>query len=252
MKTFIIGDIHNKWGQALTAILQQWKTHGRPDRIIFVGDLVNDWNSTVEDEILSLEQLTNWVLNAREQGIRVDVLAGNHEIPYLTDFDSPQYHAVIPEYAPGYRFGAHHKAQELLGRLRLQLATTLTVDDRFTVVSHAGFTTNWLHTYVEEDTLTLTAVEKANLYLRQNVFTPLLQLGRERGGYSNSPSPVWAGKNELIADPAPGADQIVGHTPVKEITRETVNGHTLTFVDTFSTYMNGKPIGDKSILVIDD
>ena len=41
--------------------------------------------------------------------------------------------------------------------------------------------------------------------------------------------------------------QVVGHTPVKEITKE----GNLISCDTFSTYSNGEPVGTEEFLLLD-
>lgn len=62
---------------------------------------------------------------------------------------------------------------------------------------------------------------------------------------SNGWSPLWIRPNELGRSKQP---QIVGHTPVVDV----VNRHNVWYVDTLSTYSNGEPIGNYSVLIIEN
>lgn len=64
--------------------------------------------------------------------------------------------------------------------------------------------------------------------------------GPARGGRS-VPSPVWADRTELEADPWAGWTQVVGHTPVPTVT----NAEGLWFCDTWTD-------GDGSMLLLSD
>ena len=86
------------------------------------------------------------------------------------------------------------------------------------------------------------------------IFNTLSQAGGYRGGF-DAPSPIWADRQELIARPLKGLNQIVGHTPVRRIANHTVRniGNTifeLIFCDTSSTYSDGNPYGDGSFLLV--
>ena len=85
----------------------------------------------------------------------------------------------------------------------------------------------------------------------------LTQAGAGRGG-RELPGPVWADRGELCADPLPGLDQIVGHTPVPTVEVRPIDAGDgaqapvrLAFCDTFSLTSRLSPIGDGSMLVVD-
>lgn len=64
---------------------------------------------------------------------------------------------------------------------------------------------------------------------------------RRRDGGRSVPSPVWADRTELEADPWAGWTQVVGHTPVPTVT----NAGGLWFCDTWTD-------GDGSMLLLSD
>ena len=84
-------------------------------------------------------------------------------------------------------------------------------------------------------------------------------VGQARGGWDTAaPSPCWADRTELAADPLPGFRQVVGHTPVPTVLFQRSvagvcagNPVDLWFCDTHSLMRNGVPIGDGSMLLVD-
>ena len=79
-----------------------------------------------------------------------------------------------------------------------------------------------------------------------------MSVGGARGGWS-APGPLWADKSELLGDPFPHLNQVVGHSPVEGCQAwASPEGGKVVFVDTFSTYPDGRHVGDCSAAVVED
>ena len=78
--------------------------------------------------------------------------------------------------------------------------------------------------------------------------------GPGRGGIS-IPGPLWASTSELTVLGMPHLNQIIGHTPVysvRELEEQGFRGERFMACDTFSTDFEFRPLGDGSVLLIDD
>ena len=89
------------------------------------------------------------------------------------------------------------------------------------LVTHAGVTRAWANDCLDlaEGTDAAALARQLNALLDHGEkisLRMLTQAGAGRGG-RELPGPVWADRGELCADPLPGLDQIVGHTPVPTV-----------------------------------
>lgn len=250
MKAVVVGDLHLKQSRVLPLIDAALERTGA-DRVVLCGDYTDDWGASDDDQLGELAQLVAWIGGRRRAGVRVDTLMGNHDFAYLTgNGNSGTRRWLIPE------------VRRLLGDIDIVMATC--VDD--ILVTHAGVTGRWaehrLGLPAEGDDTPVTAGQvrdKLNAWLADEDRThwnELDEVGRARGGWG-LPGPLWADASELVADPLPGLRQIVGHTPMPTCTcltdDEGVPGREEIWAcDTFSTYRNGTPIGDASLLLVDD
>lgn len=258
-KTFIIGDIHNKWNTVHSVINNSIKEDGHPDRVIFVGDIVNDWNSTPEEEVESTRSWAEWVQKKRDDGIEVITLMGNHDFSYVVGREHPHIGDIVRQ-SPGFNLKSFDRVHKIFKDINMEIAYLLhnRRTNRETIVSHAGFNEGWVSTYLGVDpdlTPPAEIVARANavgerLNKDDYSWSALYKCGRERGGRDRFSSPLWCGMNELSSSHIKGVDQIVGHTPVEGLTCSP-DGEVV-FCDTFSTFTNGMNIGDNSIIVTED
>lgn len=77
-----------------------------------------------------------------------------------------------------------------------------------------------------------------------------------RGGWS-LPGPLWADLRDMLDDALPGVPQIVGHSPVERVENYasgwmTAGRDPLWACDTMSLMSYGAPIGDGSMLLVDE
>lgn len=230
MKYLFVGDIHNH--QYILDDVNRLNDKYGFDRIIFLGDYVDDWNT---DNHTSLETL-NMVLNIKKMyENKVTLLLGNHEFSYL-----------------GYPCSGHHYELEDLMTMKLKenidcfdLYTTVMCEDTEYYCSHAGFTNGYIINILSKDNwkdkleeINNNIIANLSLYYFCSWF---------RGGMNEFSSPIWADKRELQANISGYIipNQIVGHTPVTGIDIDS----NLKFIDTHSTYRDEDNIGDKSYLI---
>ena len=127
------------------------------------------------------------------------------------------------------------------------------------VFTHAGITATWASKYLPTCLSAENYVTELNkaFELRDSnpdykeLFHSLTTIGYMRGGHQ-VPSPIWADFQELLNDPVPHLNQVVGHTPQQSIKAMRTFSSSLVCCDTFSTMPNGVHFGDCSLLEIDD
>ena len=273
MSTLVIGDGHNKWWQLCSQIDGLIKKNG-VTRVVLLGDLVNDWNSTARSELAEIRALHHWI---NDSAIRVDALVGNHDVYYLLDaHDHRPETEKIRECSPGHHYELRGEIKALFESLRrpLRMAATLRTGSNEWLLTHAGVTQTWYETHLADPSglgfmdssssiasstgnVVSSAANVANALnemLSERNWDDLYSVGVERGGDA-VPGPLWADRKELIDDPLKNVPQIVGHTPVDTVSvwkaRDLDRSvWPLMFCDTISTMRYGSNIGDRSALLV--
>lgn len=178
MKTLMIGDLHGNL-EVVEHAIQQRTT----DRVVFIGDYLDSFNRSVEDQIQGLRL----VLDACEvDPDRFTGLIGNHELSYIKD----------GEMCSGYSYTTDKLMVHLKTRCH-KILRNYTFVDEF-LVSHAGLSQVLL------DNLGVTVEE----YLENQEY---FQVGHRRGGYDDCGGLYWCDWNSEF-EPVKGTPQIVGHT----------------------------------------
>ncbi len=244
MKTLVVGDIHLKARSILPEVDDVLENGAGIERVVFVGDICDEWGASEYQLMRELEEFADWVEERRADGLQIDVLFGNHDFQYF-----------LRKHGPGTQLELAPFVHETLFPLNLKIATLV---DGF-LVTHAGVTQAWCDEYLDapEDAEEVAEqlnemLEEGSTYSLRNLFT----CGPDRGGF-DLPGPMWADKYELQDDPLEGVPQIVGHTPVETAT---LGGHLqwspdaaeVWFCDTFSLASDMSPLGDGSMLLVDD
>lgn len=263
----IYGDIHCK-----PRIIKDAREHLKDyDKIVFLGDYVDDWTATPEQSYQTLKELVDLKL---ENPDKVILCIGNHCLSecFAGEFKCSGFndltHSLVKDL-----YKTRGEGNEPIFQVAYAKGGVL--------FSHAGITNNfWKDTQLLiknhypdlQDLLEMDcdlAIKISNIlnyaFLKglenpeDKLFLTLSQAGASRGGWG-TPSPVWADKTDLEANSVPNLTQVIGHTPVKTVTEHIVkNGdgssHKLFFCDTFSTYYMPYidatiPYGDESILEI--
>ena len=243
--TLCVGDTHLKQHFILPRVDAAVRRFG-VERVVFLGDLCDDWGARDDFALSALREMADWVLRARDSGLRVDVLAGNHDMCYLMDIEGPgtQY-AIMPS------------VRHVLRTMDVRIAA----DVNGWLATHAGVTGAWADDFLPGVTRPAAIADALDAMARdvygEDIYA-LYSCGCARGG-DDAPGPVWADRRELMADPLPGVNQIVGHTPVGACMHERVSSFggaqagmcDLWFCDTFSLASTFSPIGDASMLLVD-
>ncbi len=244
MSALILGDQHLKQPFILPHVL----TYVRQaelgvDRIVFLGDACDDWGATEQQALEAMDFYAGWVEARRDEGLRVDVLLGNHDLCYIRG-----------RIGSGSMGGIFHELRECLEeRLHVQMATTV---GRF-LCCHAGITQAWADEHLKEVEKTPADIAAClNAMLADpGQWAVLDSAGPSRGGWQ-LPGPVWADASDLVYGALAGVDQVVGHTPVERAGRLQLLGWEdgatpdVWVCDTFSLRRSCAPIGDGSMLLV--
>ena len=235
MPTLVVGDLHFKQYEVLPRGSELVAGLGA-ERVVFCGDLCDDWGATGEWALGSLSLMAGWLREVRASGVRADVLLGHHDLAYV-------------EGVPGAG-----TIEWLTGEVRERLLSFETVVATVVgdvLVTHAGVTRAWGREWLPGCADAHDAcLALADLYADRTCWGALAQAGPARGGWQ-VPGPLWADASELAADSLPGVRQVVGHTPRRTCARLRADPE-VWCCDTFSLFRDGRPIGDGTVLVVDD
>lgn len=226
MRTLIIGDLHLQAGLILpwikTVIIQE-----NIQKVVFIGDYFDQWGQCSNDRLYlsELNELLNFNRYGNANGIAIDWLVGNHDAPYILN---------TPEI---YSSDNREVRMQIQDGFRMLKPTVTTKVGRFEI-SHAGLILNRIYKNLDFTT--------PAGYLELDHLN--LEDGTSALGYA---SPLWVRPNELLTSNSYYKHQIVGHTPTRSI--EHLEGTIEVFnVDTFSLYKDLSPIGDGSVLIVND
>lgn len=244
-KSLVVGDIHLKSSEILPKVDEVLSENRDISRVVFLGDICDEWNADDDQMVHEVEEFTDWVDDRRIEGMDVDVLIGNHDFQYLLKEQGPGTHMDLLE-------------RGFVESTLFQLDPKIACDVDGFLLTHAGLT----QAYADENLNEPEDAYKAALQLNEifadgseEALEVLGQCGVGRGG-DDTPGPLWADKWELEDDPIEGIPQIVGHTPVATICQGEVADidevPELWFCDTFSLQSDMVPIGDGSMLLVDD
>lgn len=175
METIVVGDLH---GDVATVN----KALEFPGNVVFVGDYLDSFQHSVEDQITVLTT----VLNAAEkEPERVTGLLGNHELSYIKEGMQ----------CSGFKGATHAHVIHLENRMHKTLKTHTWVNKW--LVTHAGLSNKMLYRglTVEE------YLEGGSYY----------DIGRSRGGPSLVGGIFWCDWWQDF-EPVPGLNQVVGHS----------------------------------------
>lgn len=212
-----VGDVHCKgvWKQIDPA---------KYDTIVFAGDYVDSWDESNDQMISNLLDIVEFKKGYPD---KVILGIGNHELSYW-----PGLHQVCS----GYRAEIAGEITAIYQDNRKLFQAAFQMNDH--LWTHAGVHVGWWNKFIREFEKELerrgldgldkpeTMAEQLNMAFELNL-PCLFDVSHLRGGREDVGGIFWCDKRELEKKPFPGIRQVVGHTPVPEIT--TIKN--VTFID---------------------
>lgn len=241
MKALFVGDIHNKL--YMFENVKELDEKYSFDRIIFLGDYIDDWNTTNKDSQKVLEKVINLKKSNKE---KYTFLLGNHEYSYL---GSP---------CSGHDFVGDETIEKLL-KINLDLFdlyTCTTCGRKEFICTHAGINNKYAKEILNSNFEDNYKVKFDKLNQNKLDINTICKCNKLRGGKDEYSGFVWCDRIELLDDIDEGTlefpYQIVGHNPVPVLLNYDKNNNQVIYTDTHSTYSTGTHIGDCSYLIWDD
>lgn len=264
MRTIVVGDMHQKQHLILPIADSAVRLLGAR-RVVLLGDYCDDYSpnrdeTDAEKLLRGLEYQVDWVDRARTSGLRIDVLLGNHDVQYL-----------IERQGPGTNLNCIVPVRRMLAQMNVRMAAAV---DGW-LATHAGLTSQFADIVLEidveaepfdEPSYTAESLADQLNTAFDHALTEMFEHGNDeelllfnlcgpgRCGIS-IPGPLWASTSELTVLGMPHLNQIIGHTPVysvRELEEQGFRGERFMACDTFSTDFEFRPLGDGSVLLIDD
>lgn len=231
MKILAVGDLHRKWG-VVGRILHFAKKNGYK-KVVFMGDYADDFMGDFKDT----RHLWDLMIDPPRGYKRMVVpLMGNHDFAY----------AFAPELKMMFGDNDVQTGFDRATLKSIDIPFMKFIADWFklqtsidgVLYTHAGMTTEWAEKWLERDPIQIANIPGPLRF-------PYMY-------FADQTSPIWARYREGVTPTFYSKlhpKQVFGHTPVKTCT-EFEDG--CWCIDTFSTDRIGRPIGDRSILEIED
>ncbi len=222
-RVFVIPDIHLKpW---ILDRAEECLARGKYDRIVCLGDLVDDWGQ--ERNLALYEETFDRLVDLIHRHPDFLFCYGNHDISYV--WGAPE---------SGYSEFARQTVLEGLEKLKAVLpAENIAFVHRVDRVlfSHAGLVSLFVGLFNPRYNGDLDVLlERINSYGKDQMW--------------NDISPIWVRPQYVTRRLYPeGYLQVVGHTPVEA----TDFSDGLLTVDNFSSYRDGTPAGDQRFVWVD-
>ncbi|MDR0401952.1 MAG: metallophosphoesterase [Treponema sp.] len=206
-----IGDVHGR---------PFWKNYLDEDytAFYFTGDYFDSHDPSAGFQ----KQYKNFIeiCAAARKDKRIQLCLGNHDYHYLKDVGDERY--------SGFQSWYSGKINEALEQ-NIDLLEIVRADGDY-LVSHAGITNCFLKSLGLGGPL-----EINDAFLKDRKI--LVFNGMDIYGDDVTQSPIWIRPRSLCEDPLAGYNQIVGHTPVNEITEIAINDgkNRIILIDTYDT-----------------
>lgn len=226
MKVLVIPDVHLKpqmFRQAAALMNQKIA-----DRAVCLMDIPDDWDKQYDIELYE-ETYDEAILFAKAFPDTVWCY-GNHDLSYL-------WHCLESGYSPMAALTVQRKLMELQKAVPENNPIKYVQKIDNVIFSHGGLLNYFVEEYVPKS--------KYN-----DVDTVLDEINRlRRNEMWNDASPIWLRPqhSKMRLYKPRKLLQVVGHTPMDEITKK----GNLISTDVFSTYRDGRPIGTEEFLLLD-
>ena len=229
MRLLIIPDVHLKpylFNMAESVDPSEY------DNIICLGDLFDDWRQ--QDNDLIYQDIMRTVLDFDKKHPDMLWCWGDHDLSYEWGFTGTEF-----------SYWMMSDVSNFLNKMKAQVKNRLKVMHRIDDVlfSHAGLCYKYILMLFTKEQSPDDMIRKIN---------SLTDRADRAAKLWDSDSPIrlpLSDNNNMYIKTEENKNffQVIGHTPVQQ---PTVNKNTL-MLDTFSTYPDGKPIGDCRLVIFD-
>ena len=208
MKIISIGDIHGR---------PFWKNVDptKYDKVIFTGDFVDSYKYSNEEILENLMAIIDLKKDFPE---KVVLILGNHDLQYMWDYKTYG--------CSGFRAGLYHDLHDLFYDNRNLFQIAFQIGNH--IWTHAGISKGWYkfneqiieqyHETFKQEGSELNLADILNIILWTKDNERLHQVSDYRGGVYQYGGITWADRKETINGHLPGYHQVVGHTPIDQIT----------------------------------
>ncbi len=213
-KILVIPDMHLK--PTMLDATERILTYEKIDKIIILGDILDDFFAEPETYELFWQRFTNFYMSHKNQTV---LLFGNHEVGYLI----------------GHRVTGHTEWGAQYARAYADLSPKIVHAEDKIVFSHGGVFDEFLRSRDISDLPIHEAQAKINAMPLRNLWSDV--------------SPLWARPQHNSLHVSGGwldYFQVVGHTPMRKIKQ---SGNIIS-TDVFSTNW-GEKYGEEKMIVID-
>jgi len=222
MKTISIGDIHGR---------PYWKQidPSKYDKIIFVGDYVDSYGIA---DVMVKNNLQEIIDLKNQYPDKVVLILGNHDLQYMWSY--------VEFGCSGFRTQMYQDLHKLFNDNKNLFQIAFQVKNY--IWTHAGISKGWYEfnrEIIEEYTDKFeckTLAETLNVILWTKDNRILHQVGSYRGGAYYHGGITWADRRETSNDYLANYHQIVGHTPIVEITKFGDENGSIRYIDVQGKY----------------
>lgn len=186
---------------------------------VFLGDYLDGRDVSDEAALNNFKEIVEFAKSKEF----CKLLYGNHELPYLYPKKgearcSGTRHAIIPQ----VHEILHNPINSNYFKSSMDFSNTF-------LLTHAGVSESWFNNEFEGNKSINISYQLDNPKDKEQ-FNAMLTVGYCRGGGDLYPGPFWQDKSEFVR-PLPGYTQIVGHSRVSAIHKESINGCDIYFTD---------------------
>lgn len=231
-----VGDLHCKQELVLPYVSKAIEEFA-VSKVVFLGDYVDDWHVCDAEAVIALDFHVKWYKSWSKK-VEVVNLCGNHDFCYL--FKDPTV-------ASGHMYSIEKSVAYRLGKLDLKASCC--VGNRY-ICTHAGVTKEWAKlANISKESSPSDVSYQLNRIISSSEARLLNMCGSSRGG-EGIPGPLWSDVSDMEND-AFEADQIVGHSPVSQVScTASVSQSKTYFCDTMSVLPSGRAVGDASMMLL--
>lgn len=238
MKIITIGDIHGR---------PFWKNIDptKYDKVIFTGDFVDSHKYSNEEILENFMAIIDLKKDFPE---KVVLILGNHDLQYMWDYRTFG--------CSGFRSELYHDLHDLFNNNRDLFQVAFQIGNH--IWTHAGISKGWynfnkgfIEHYLEmfkpdenrsidglEIVKELNLADVLNIILWTKDNHLLHQVSDYRGGVYQYGGITWADRRETMNGYLPGYHQIVGHTPIDQITMFGDENGSIRYIDVLGRVEN--------------